>query len=341
MRGPCHPASRVASVLAALTALTALQHTSSAPAVLLAAAFEGERPRDDRSITNCNALRKHLGPGVEKAAAKAKKLSKPEESLPPTLELTVRYLLAKVAAAPTPMPMPAPALTPQRVRVDDDELARTSGPGSTSRSRPTRMPDSSSFTAAAVPATAAAHAFATSPPPRTIIRPLSPFSSAAATRPTTLHRPEPPALDVDDGFVETEFQRPLSRVNLSNGSGGGGGGGGVEMDVEDFDDDVEEHFAQRDTAHRSSSAVSATPSRAPPTAPMRGAGAGHFVGSVRLSTSDAASLKELLFAKQGGRQPASWVQGLLSCQPRPYTRNSTPWTLNLRPQISLAKPLNP
>jgi hypothetical protein len=113
------------------------------------------------------------------------------------------------------------------------------------------------------------------------------------------------------------------------------------MDVEDFDDDVEEHFAQRDTAHRSSSAVSATPSRAPPTASMRGAGAGHFVGSVRLSTSDAASLKELLFAKQGGRQPASWVQGLLSCQPRPYTRNSTPWTLNLRPQISLAKPLNP
>jgi hypothetical protein len=235
------------------------------------AAFECERPRDERSITNCNALRKHLGVGVEKVAAKAKTLN-PDESLPPTIELTVRFLLAKAATTP-------------RAGASNESVQAP-------QPKPARV-----FTSPAVP---------TSPPARTTANVLSPTAPTTA-RPTTFSSPE---LSVPDS---KRFQ-----------SSSTAGGSTVDVvDIEDFDDDFDDHDPTNRVAGNVFGA-SARVSRALPdntslnavSSPRTHRATNYSGDGVKLSTSDAASLKELLFAKQGGRQPASWIQGFFFCQHR-------------------------
>lgn len=220
--------------------------------------------------------------GVEKLAAKTKKLN-PDHSLPSSIELTVRYLLAKAETIP-------------RVRIGN-ESAQAQAP----QPKPARAHSSTAVAPPAHPSTEGYFPSSAAPTP---------------ARPTTLSSAlERSALGDDDDKDETSFH-PSSAAKTT----GGAGNAKQEdvVDIEDFDDDDFDDYAPttrttvgatvaRTSAARSSQAI---PVDAPP--PRN---ASHSAsGGEKLSAADAAALKELLFAKQGGRQPASWIQGFFYSQ---------------------------
>lgn len=235
----------------------------------MSAAFERERPRVEKSITNCNVLRKHLGVGVEKVAAKAKKLS-PDESLPPTIELTVRYLLAKAAGS-----------QPTAVGNDSVQVPKLKSDSV--------LPSPSVLTSL--------------PQHRTHISRAS--TTIATVRPAT----SPHTHKVYENNSEVSFQTVQSS-SIAVSSFKNYGGDTEVVDIEDFEDELEAQLHSTDLNRdaRGASARSLT-TLSQASSSIGGQTPGYCGKVVKLSTSDGALLKELLFAKQGGRQPASWVQG--------------------------------
>lgn len=228
--------------------------------------------------------------GVEKLAAKTKKLN-PDQSLPPSIELTVRYLLAKAETIP-------------RVRV-----------GNESAQAPQPKPAQAYSSTAVAP-----------PLPPSTVEYLSSSATPTTARPTTLSSALELSVlgdDEDDDDDETSFH-PSSVTKTT------GGASNVkeedEVDIEDFDDDNFDDYAPTNRTTigaivaRSSAArfSRANPDDAPlsntVSPPHKESHRASRSGSVKLSTADAAAIKELLFAKQGGRQPASWIQGFFFSQ---------------------------
>ena len=204
--------------------------------------------------------------GVEKLALKTKKLH-PDESLPPTIELTVRYLLAKAAA------------TTLRAGVSNESVQAA-------QPKPARI--FSSLTASTHDTT---HNLLSSDAPTT----------ARPTNPSTIPRDDESSLRPSS---QTTFQLSSTTYGGDNGDVANKKPNNVDIvDIEDFDEDEFDGHEPRTTRMNGGDDAVMTSARV---------STSH--GGVKLSTSDAASLKDLLFAKQGGRQPASWIQGFFFSQ---------------------------
>ena len=209
--------------------------------------------------------------GIDKLAAKAKKLN-PSEAPQPTLELAVRYLTAKAAAA-------------SGTGIGDDESAQAPP------SKPTRVTGSAPAPGSLSPRTAI------SPAPR----------KPAPAQPTTISKADRALLE---GVGEPRSRTPAQGFQTSSAAvqSKDGGGNTDILETEDFDDDFDDIPTSGSSGMEMAVAPKSSFGVGLASASVGGGDSGGG-GGVPLSTSIAASLKELLFARQGGRQPASWIQG--------------------------------
>jgi len=217
--------------------------------------------------------------GIAKLAAKAKNLN-PNDSPPPTLDVTVRYLIAKAAAA-------------SRTRVGDYDSAQAPP------SKPPRI-----FGSPPAPASLSTR-MAISPAPH----------EPAPARSTTFSSAELVPLEGVGEPCYRTFAQGFQASSAAVHSKDGGGNNDI-FETEDFDDDFDYIRTSGSSGRDGGSAgASAEISQAPSKSSFRDGvtwvsiGGADSGGGVQLSTSDAATLKELLFAGQGGRQPTSWIQG--------------------------------